>query len=87
MTLLGKAINERLGERDMEKEKIVFLRETTIGSIVSDILSFGVMCASFWFNYKFIDGNNFLDTLLFISFFTFSVGRLKEFKRLRERVE
>lgn len=66
------------------KEKIVIVRETTFGSIISDMFSFGIIVASFWFNYTFIGGNDALDALLFITFFTMSFSHIKNYKRFFE---
>jgi hypothetical protein len=67
-----------------KQEKIIYLKETTVGSIVSDIVTFGTIVGSFWFNYKFINGNNWLDVLLFISFFLFAVGKTGNYRKLAE---
>lgn len=61
----------------MSKEKVVVIRETNFESYIADTFTFASICASFWFNYKFVGGNDALDVLLFISFFTFSLGRMK----------
>lgn len=68
----------------MSKEKIVYIRETTVGSIASDIATFGIIIGSFWFNYKFIDGNNWLDVLLFLTFFLFAMGKAGNYRKLAE---
>lgn len=66
------------------KEKIIFVRETTLGSIVSDIFSFGMIAGSFWFNYRFVGGNDALDVLLFCVFFLFAMGKAKNYRKLQE---
>jgi hypothetical protein len=68
----------------VSKEKIVYLKETTPGSIVSDVVTFGCIVGSFWFNYRFIGGNDILDVLLFIVFFLFSLGKAGNYRKLRE---
>lgn len=68
-------------------EKLVFVREHTLGSILSDVVTFGVIVASFWFNYRFIDGNNALDTLLFIVFFLQGFSNFKHYKRFYEEAQ
>lgn len=68
------------------KEKIVIIRETTVQSIISDIVTFGTILFSFWFNYKFIGGNDALDALLFIVFFLTGTAHLKNYKRFQELI-
>lgn len=68
------------------EKQIVLVRETTAQSIVQDIFTYGVTLFAFWFNYNFIGGNDALDVLLFISFFTISLSHLKNYKLLNEKV-
>lgn len=68
----------------MSKERIVYLKETTLSSVVSDIVTFGCLVGSFWFNYKFIGGNDALDVLLFIVFFLFAMGKAANYRKLAE---
>lgn len=71
----------------MASEKIVFVRETTVSSILQDVFTFGTIVFSFWFNFKFIGGNDALDVLLFICFFLFGIGRAQSYKKLKELAE
>lgn len=72
----------------MSKEKVIVVRETNFQSYVADAFTFASMCAAFWFNYKFIGGNDAFDVLLFISFFLFAIGRTKDVRRaIRESKE
>ena len=64
-----------------DDKKIIYVRERTVQSFFADAITFAVIVASFWFNYKFIDGNNWLDALLFICFFIFAIGRASDMKR------
>lgn len=68
----------------MPEEKIIYIRETTLGSITSDIANFGVIVVSFWFNQQYINGNDWLDALLFIIFFVNVFSKLGNLKRLSE---
>lgn len=65
----------------MSKPQVIYVRERTFQSYLADFTTFGTICLSFWFNYKFIDGNNWLDALLFICFFIFAIGRSKEISK------
>lgn len=65
-------------------KKVIYIKENTVGSILADTFTFGSIVASFWFNYKFIDGNNILDILLFICFFLFAVGKAGNIKNVAE---
>jgi hypothetical protein len=67
-----------------KKEKIIFVKETTLGSIVSDIFTFGGIVSSFWFNYRFIGGNDALDILLFTVFFLFAMSKAANYRKLKE---
>jgi hypothetical protein len=67
-----------------KEQKIVYLRETTSQSMISDLFSFGTIVAAFWFNYRFIGGNDALDVVLGIAFFMFSIGRAANYKKLKE---
>lgn len=65
-------------------KKVIYIKENTLGSMLSDFFTFVAIVGSFWFNYKFIDGNNALDALLFICFFMFSVGKAAQIKKVAE---
>jgi len=70
-----------------KKEKIVIVRETTVSSVIQDIVTFGLIVLSYWINHQFIADNVFLSVLLFISFFTMSLSHLKNFNRLQEQMK
>lgn len=72
---------------DKPKEKIVFLKETTLGSIVNDVFTFSTIVGSFWFNYKFIGGNDALDILLFLVFFMFGIGKAANYKKMKQLID
>lgn len=57
------------------KQEIIYFRESFISSIISDTFSFGCLLFTFWFNKTFIDGNNFLDTIILIVFFIALMGK------------
>ena len=64
--------------------------QTLWQSIIQDVSSIGILCAAFWFNFHYIDGNNFLDLIIFIGLWTYAVkytlGKMKktEFKSKEE---
>lgn len=68
----------------MSKEKIVYVKENTFGSMMSDTFTFGCIVGSFWFNYRFIGGNDALDALLFLVFFLFAIGKAANYRKLAE---
>lgn len=72
--------------QDKEKQ-IVLVRETTVSSVIQDIVTFSCLVFSFWFNYKFIGGNDALDILLFITFFMMGMSHLRNYKLLKEMTE
>jgi len=54
------------------RTKLLFLqihkKETLLQSIFCDFITFFCLGFTFYFNYKFIDGNNFLDVIICICF-------------------
>jgi hypothetical protein len=49
----------------MTKKNIIhIIRESYCTSLLSDVTMFGLMLLTCWLNYKFIDGNNFIDAVL-----------------------
>jgi hypothetical protein len=65
-------------------KKVIYIKENTIGSMLADTFTFATICLSFWFNYKFIGGNDALDALLFICFILFAIGKASQLKKLAE---
>lgn len=59
------------------KEKKSFIR-----SFLSNLNTFGCLGFSFYFNYKFIGGNDFFDLIIFLLFITvFSCKTMTEYKK------
>jgi hypothetical protein len=67
-----------------EKE-VIYFRESAIQSILSDFFMWGSLLFAFWFNHKYIDGNNFLDALVLILFFIGTFSRGEKCKRFTSR--
>lgn len=67
-----------------DRKNTIWVKENTLGSMLSDLFTFGSIVGSFWFNYRFIDGNNWLDVLLFICFFLFAIGKAGNYRKLAE---
>lgn len=62
---------------DKPDEKIaIVLFETALSAFIIDSITVGWLLAGFYLNYRFIDGNNFVDLILFILFFTALATRL-----------
>lgn len=59
---------EKIEVEEKKTEHTIFYKESAIQSFLSDLFSFSFLIVTFWFNYKFIDGNNILDFLLLIIF-------------------
>ena len=53
------------------KEKKSFTR-----CILSNVNTFGCLGLAFYFNYKFIDGNNFFDVIIFVIFLVIFSSKL-----------
>ena len=51
------------------EREVVYYRESAIQSIFTDIGTFSTLLISFYINYKFIGGNNFIDVILLVLFF------------------
>jgi hypothetical protein len=66
-----------------KEQTIIYFRESLFQSICSDSLSYGFLFATYWLNYTFIEGNNFVDFILLIIFILFTVakatGKAKKF--------
>ncbi len=71
-----------------ERKFYIISKNGPVASFVTDTYTFGCIALAFWFNYTFVDGNNFFDVLLFICFFTgvfnHAKKRLKEFSSMAE---
>lgn len=72
-----------------EKDKqIVIIREHRFENYLGDALTLGYTSLAFWFNYRFIGGNDAFDVLLFIIFFMFVFNRsMQIYKQVREYLE
>lgn len=53
--------------------KIIRVNESLVSSIYTDIFTFGSILASFYLNFKYIGGNNFVDFILTIAVFSYLV--------------
>jgi len=59
------------------KEKKSFIK-----CVLSNLNIFGCLGLSFYFNYKFIDGNNFFDVIIFVFFLVILSSKLTiEYKK------
>lgn len=47
--------------------------------------SYLILSVSFYFNYKFIDGNNFLDFMIFIVAMMIFIGSILKFSRIYKK--
>lgn len=74
-----------------ETLKVIYFRESLLQSVLADILSYGFLLITFWLNYKFIGGNNFVDCMLLFIFVIFTTskvnGRKLEFTSYKEMIE
>lgn len=48
------------------KLEIMILKEPMLQSIVADTWGYSALAALFWFNYSFIDGSYFVNTLILL---------------------
>ena len=73
-----------------EKDTYMYIKETTKESIYSDVFTLWTLLMSFWLNYTFIWGNNFLDLLIFLWFFAhiWNVAKkIRKFQTMDELIE
>jgi hypothetical protein len=49
-------------------------KKSIIGRFLDRLSLFSCLALSFYFNYKFIGGNDFFDVIIFISFFMFIIS-------------
>ena len=54
-------------------------KRSTLKSCFNFLMTWFILCSSFYFNYKFIDGNNFLDFMIFFIAVTFLIGICQKF--------
>jgi hypothetical protein len=58
-----------------EYKGYMFLRESFIQSLLSDLTNFGIMCASFYFNENYVGGSYFFNAIIFIMMAMFLYSR------------
>ena len=51
-------------------------KKSIIGRFLDRLSLFSCLALSFYFNYKFIGGNDFFDVIIFISFFMFIISTM-----------
>lgn len=66
------------------KYSVHLYRRGFIKYILLNLIQFLILSLTFWFNYKFIDGNNFLDATVFICFLSLicNYGFIKSYKEI-----
>lgn len=57
------------------KLEIMILKEPLLQSIISDTWGYSALAALFWFNYNFIDGSYFVNTLI-LTMIGLKIGRI-----------
>jgi len=74
-----------------DEKEIILLKEGALQSVLSDIFMWASLLFAFWFNLKFIEGNNFLDAIIFILFFVGMLSRTntkaKRFHRKEDLID
>lgn len=73
----------------MKQTEYIYHFENTLGSIVSDLFTFGFIALTFWFNKEFINGNDLVDVILLVMFVLFltSKSKTRRFKNKQELIE
>ena len=67
----------------MSKERWYFVNESDAKSVLSDLVTFGLLFAGFYLNYQFIGNSVILQLVLGFSFFALAIGRAnKSVKRM-----
>jgi hypothetical protein len=64
----------------MEKQEIIFYRESLIQSILADVFSYGILVGSVAFNHLLI-GSKFLNAVLLVMFIMFITARVSAKKK------
>lgn len=57
-----------------EKITVVIHKHSKLGSLICDLQSMSLIVITYWINYKFIDGNDFVDVFLLIFIFCYLAG-------------
>lgn len=72
----------------MEKDEMIILSESNAKSIISDLVTFGFLIGSFWFNNQFLGNGIILQIVLGILFYIILASRSAgKVKRLEGREE
>ena len=71
--------------------EVYYIREGFIQSIVSDLVTFGFLVGSVWFNMEFVGGSYFLNGVILIMFIFWIIGkgksRIKKFNSNEELIK
>jgi hypothetical protein len=68
----------------MKKKDIHITRESPLQCFFCDLITFSMILTTFYLNYKFIDGNNFVDCLLLLAIVSKGCTNLKKYKNVSE---
>lgn len=69
-----------------EKTEIIFLRESFIQSLMSDIVTFGSLAGMFYFNYRFLGDSVVIQIIIGVMLLVTSFSRSnKQIKRFDSR--
>ncbi len=67
----------------MEKPEFLIAYQTSAGSIIADLFTFGVLFGGFWLNYKYMGNGVILQLVMGVCFFVCAAARgNKKVKRL-----
>ena len=75
----------------MKEKEIIVIRENLIQAFISDLMTFGFLGGTLWFNYNFIGGSYFMNGILLVMFLMLIVGRFntqsKKFSSSKEAID
>lgn len=59
-----------------------YKKDNIIVSSINSFINWAIILFSFYFNYKFIEGNNFLDTIILLMIVMIVISKIIRFKKI-----
>lgn len=72
---------------NIKQKEFIVMHESLVSSVLSDAWTFGMIGALAWFNYHFIGGSYFVNTLIVIMMIVCSMGAIKQGRKITNREE
>ena len=63
----------------MSRNISIYEKKGLVRSVLNQLSYFTILGVSFWFNYKFVGGNNFFDAIIFAMFIMSIISKVGDF--------